>query len=128
MLAPFYFCANLFQQAIGSDDDLWRTTKIVLQMMALRREPAKALVVVTDGGIHVQQMIEDLGKAEEQGVVLFGMGLDLSPSEQEAMRSIFPEERLVLASSDNFVGQLAQVVEAGMRQAVELALYSAIYD
>lgn len=112
----------------GSGDNYQVTMEIVLQMMALRKEPAKALVIVTDGGIGVEKMVEDLGRAEEQNIVTFGMGLDLAEAEQDQMRLIFPEERLVLATSDTFVGLLAQTVAAGMRQAIELAHYNSIYS
>lgn len=108
--------ANL-KDAVDSGDNYDVTIPIVLRALPLQREAAKALLIVTDGGVFKEKMIANLETARESGIICIGVGLDLNEREQAEMTEIFGEDRVVLARSANFVGLLAQTVVA----AVELS-------
>lgn len=112
--------ANLWE-AIDSGDNYDVTIPILLEAMSLRPEPAKALLIVTDGGINEEKMIANLAYAESRNIVTVGVGLDLEEGEQEAMRRIFGDTRLVLATSDDFVDPLAETVSAAMDLSLDYA-------
>jgi hypothetical protein len=109
--------ANL-EKAVDSGDNYDVTIPIVMRALALRQEAAKALLIVTDGGVYEEQMMANLETAREGGIITIGVGLDLGSGEEAGMIKIFGEDRVVLARSGNFVGPLAQTVVA----AVELSL------
>lgn len=99
----------------GAYDDYDITCSIALKVVQQRAEPVKIMLIVTDGGISVESMQTLIVTAAHTGVLVFGVGLDLESEEQTLMRLIFGEQRVVLASSSNFVAPLARTIVAAVR-------------
>jgi hypothetical protein len=116
------------KQAVDSGDNFDKTISITLEAMALRPEPAKGLIIVTDGGVNEEEMRKDLATAESNGIITIGVGLDLHECEQEAMLRIFGPERCVLATSNDFVGPLAQTVVAAVKLSQTFARHRLVYS
>lgn len=104
-------------QAYSSGGDNYTNTlPYALNLIAQRHEEARVLLMITDGAPHnIPMLRRQIDAAEDTGTVVLGVGLNLDASHQQGMLGMFSiPERVVFATSDDFVGPLAMALNAAI--------------
>jgi hypothetical protein len=87
-------------------------------------------VVITDGTpYNLQQLKQQVEQARRQGLLVVGVGLDLSAVEASGMKVIFGDEDVVIARSDSggknsFAATLGQTITVAVTRGKRAACYS----
>ena len=98
-------------------DNYVGTLPTVVETIRKRSEQVKILLVLTDGAPHnkteVQALVEG---ARRSGIIVVGVGLELTPTEAGGMKSIFGNlpDQTVLGKTDGFAELAAEVLASAV--------------